>query len=207
MILKNDKFEEANPTVVTNARNVLEDDMQAVHFPWKRNNSGPGLPKEPISLIDRIIVRGKYGKWWELGHHANPEKPGEVYAEENAVRIRAGLLNIVSWLAICNIFYWQEPSFVTVRFSVECGSFLEVHRTVPLTSCAIHGTDYISHCSLRLYHFSKHWAWNFPYRDYCNYSGPFSPARTTLEASPPQALRLVHWPRFGNVMFANFLAS
>jgi len=57
MILKNDKFEEANPTVVTNARNVLEDDMQAVHFPWKRNNSGPGLPKEPISLIDRIIVR------------------------------------------------------------------------------------------------------------------------------------------------------
>lgn len=92
MVLRNNDLGAAVPPVVTNARNALAADPEAVHFPWKK----PDVP-EKISMMDRLFIRGKYGRWWELGHHANPEHPDQVYMDEHAVRIRAGFLNTISW--------------------------------------------------------------------------------------------------------------
>ena len=65
MILKNQDFSKLTPQVVTNARNTLVADPQAERFPW--------VQEHHMSWKDRFIIRGKYGKWWELGHHVNPD--------------------------------------------------------------------------------------------------------------------------------------
>jgi len=65
MILKNQDFQKQYPTVVTNARSTLDADPEAKFFPW--------VSEEPMSFMDRFIIRGKYGNWWELGHHVNPD--------------------------------------------------------------------------------------------------------------------------------------
>jgi len=65
MILKNRDFSKLTPQVVTNARNTLVADPQAELFPWVR--------EDHMGWKDRFIIRGKYGKWWELGHHVNPD--------------------------------------------------------------------------------------------------------------------------------------
>lgn len=117
MILRNDGFGNASPTVVTNARHALAEDPKASNFPWTAT-------EDSISAMDRLIIRGKYGKWWELGHHSNPEKPDEIYMDEHAVRARAGILNIITWIAIINVFFWKEPKFVYVLFPLVSFEFM-----------------------------------------------------------------------------------
>jgi len=93
-------------------------------FPWAqekmKSKKATRIEKDGehtrISLYDRIIINGKYGKWWELGHHANPSKPDEMYMDEHAVRIRAGILNIVTWIALINIFFWKIPTVSITSF-------------------------------------------------------------------------------------------
>ena len=89
MVLKNADFQRHAPAVVTNARNTLVADPDVKNFPWVRD--------APMTIMDRLIVRGRYGKWYELGHHVNPDFPEQIYMDEHAVRARAGLLNIVTW--------------------------------------------------------------------------------------------------------------
>lgn len=119
VILHNNDFGASTPPLVTNARNTLAADPDCLHFPWKK----PKVP-EKVSMMDRLIIRGKYGKWWEPGHHANPEHPEQVYMDEHAVRIRAGFLNIISWLAVTNIFIWKEPKFVAAVYPLAAFEFL-----------------------------------------------------------------------------------
>jgi len=59
-----------------------------------------------VSAKDRLIIQRKYGKWWELGHHSNVEKPHEMYMDEHAVRTRAGIVNVITWLALMYIFFF-----------------------------------------------------------------------------------------------------
>jgi len=117
MILKNKDFKAKVPTVVTNARNVLVADPEAKQFPWE--------PKDGhMSAMDRFIIRGKYGKWWELGHHVNPDFPDQLYMDEHAVRARAGLLNVMTWIAIINVWFWREPDYVQWLFPIMGYEFL-----------------------------------------------------------------------------------
>lgn len=129
MILKNDDFHLDTPTVVTNGRHDLVADPQAKRFPWKDSTVSTSSQSHHdhatnMSAMDRLIIRGKYGKWWELGHHANPDKPDEMYMDEHAVRARAGILNAITWIAIINVFFWREPKFVMVLFPVVAFEFL-----------------------------------------------------------------------------------
>jgi len=147
MILKNTNFEKSRPIVITNARHAIEADLQAKHFPWAapdQQNSATTttattVKNEPMSMMDRLIIRGKYGKWWELGHHANPNKPNDMYMDENVVRIRAGLLNIITWIALINVFFWREPNFVKALFPIVAFEFI-VSATIGLTPVAPLGT-------------------------------------------------------------------
>lgn len=121
MILRNTDFSNPTPQVVTNARNILEEDPKAKRFPWtKDDDESP----ENMSAFDRIFINGKYGHWWELGHHVNPEKPGQVYMDEHAVRARAGLLNVISWIAIMNVFHMNEPIYVRILFPLVSFEFV-----------------------------------------------------------------------------------
>lgn len=119
VILRNQDFGSDTPTVVTTARHTLAADPEALHFPWKK----PAVP-EKVSMLDRLVVRGKYGRWWELGHHANPEHPDQTYMDEHAVRIRAGFLNIISWIAVMNVFVWKEPRFVRILYPLVAFEFV-----------------------------------------------------------------------------------
>eukprot|EP00934_Nitzschia_sp_Nitz4_P006239 Nitzschia sp. Nitz4//scaffold266_size26515//3664//4746//NITZ4_008253-RA/size26515-processed-gene-0.8-mRNA-1//-1//CDS//3329544856//6229//frame0 len=126
MILKNSDFHRPTPIVVVNGRHNLVDDPRAKNFPWTADK------EEHMSAMDRFIIRGKYGKWWELGHHANPEKPDEVYMDEHAVRARAGILNIITWIALINVFFWKEPDMVKALFPIVSWEFLS-SMTIGLT--------------------------------------------------------------------------
>ena len=119
LILRNNDFDASGPPFVTNARNTIAVDPDCLHFPWKKSE----VP-EQISLMDRMFIRGKYGRWWELGHHSNPEHPEQIYMDEHAVRIRAGFLNVISWLAVINIFIWREPNFVRVVYPIVAFEFI-----------------------------------------------------------------------------------
>ena len=118
LIFKNKDFTSKVPPIVTNARNLLVADPEAKAFPWE-------VPKEDkMSMMDRFIIRGKYGKWWELGHHVNHDFPDQIYMDEHAVRARAGLLNIMTWIAIINVFFWKEPDYVQWLFPIVGYEFL-----------------------------------------------------------------------------------
>eukprot|EP00538_Stauroneis_constricta_P006829 CAMPEP_0119565700 /NCGR_PEP_ID=MMETSP1352-20130426/30915_1 /TAXON_ID=265584 /ORGANISM="Stauroneis constricta, Strain CCMP1120" /LENGTH=435 /DNA_ID=CAMNT_0007614681 /DNA_START=113 /DNA_END=1420 /DNA_ORIENTATION=+ len=119
--------------VVTNARNILPNDTKCVHFPWGSNHEDAGhggggdhtgANASTMSAMDRLIIRGKYGNWWELGHHANPSKPEEMYMDEHAVRARAGLLNVITWIALMNVFFWNDKVYVQVLFPLVAWEFL-----------------------------------------------------------------------------------
>ena len=139
MILKNDNFIARAPTVVTNGRHKLASDPLAKIFPWKEGSSAIQESMEPVSTMDRLLIRGKYGKWWELGHHANPEKPDEVYMDEHAVRIRAGILNSITGIALMNVFVWKDQIYVHILFPLVAWEFLS-SMTVGMTPIAPIGT-------------------------------------------------------------------
>jgi len=126
MILKNDHFADPDPVVVTNARHALISDPKCKYFPWAaveesadsaskiaKVGASP-ISKDHLSMTDRLVKRGKYGKWYELGHHVNPTKPEEMYMDEHAVRIRAGLLNIITWMALINVSAGRETKFSSI---------------------------------------------------------------------------------------------
>ena len=134
MVLKNSNFKAVTPEVVTNARNALVADPKAENFPW--------VTEEPMSWVDRLIIRGKYGKWWELGHHVNPDFPDQIYMDEHAVRARAGLLNYVTWVAIINVWFWKEPDYVQWLFPIVAYEFITsmIVGLTPISPFGILGT-------------------------------------------------------------------
>ena len=65
---------------------------------------------------DRFLTRGKHsGPWgvFSLGHvnvvkgHIGKDIP---WMDEHVVRIRAGMLHILSWVAILNVFFKRDPN-------------------------------------------------------------------------------------------------
>lgn len=131
LILKNHAGEE--PELVVNAREALAKDPEAVNFPWtgsdnatvaKPTAGGAVGSRDSISTWDRLWIHGDYGQWWELGHHVNPDKPGEMYMDEHAVRARAGLLNVVTWIAMMNVYFWREAVPVYILFPLVAWEFI-----------------------------------------------------------------------------------
>jgi hypothetical protein len=108
--------------VIGNGRHNLESDPYLRAFPWRQDDDEK-MGKH-VSAKDRLIIQGKYGKWWELGHHSNIEKPHEMYMDEHAVRARAGILNVITWLALMNIFFFQNHLLVKVLFPLMAYEFL-----------------------------------------------------------------------------------
>jgi hypothetical protein len=120
MILENDNFDQANPRVITNARNILENDPKLAGFPWD-----PLEAEKPVTGWDRFFIHGKHGQWWHLGHrNVSKIHPEMMYMDEHAVRIRAGLLNTISWMAMINVWFFKNQLFIKVMFPVIALEFL-----------------------------------------------------------------------------------
>lgn len=137
MILRNKNFTNPEPEVITNARNMLESDPELDRVQWQEIKEDIHSLKLPLK--DMLIISGQYGKWWELGHHINPEHPEKMYMNENAVRIRAGILNTISWFALFNVYQWNDATFVYAIWPVV---FLEMLSSmfIGLTPIAPIGT-------------------------------------------------------------------
>jgi Domain of unknown function (DUF4395) len=79
----------------------------------------------PVSAWERIIIHGRHGNWWQLGHiNVSELHPNDMYMDEHAVRMRAGLLNVITWVAIMNIFHMRDPDLVNVIFGLVAWEFL-----------------------------------------------------------------------------------
>lgn len=74
---------------------------------------------------ERLWIHGRHGKWWQLGHkNVSDVHPDEYYMDEHAVRIRAGLLNVITWVAILNVFYIRDLTLVSVIFGIVAWEFV-----------------------------------------------------------------------------------
>uniref|UniRef100_A0A6U9ZYS8 Thioredoxin domain-containing protein n=1 Tax=Pseudo-nitzschia australis TaxID=44445 RepID=A0A6U9ZYS8_9STRA len=114
LILRNDNFGSSRPVVVTNARHLLSRDPTLELVAWKNGDGGKrGLhPVTTLTLKERIF-KENYGGIWQFGHTSiNPAYPEKMYMDEHVVRIRAGLFNIISWIAIGNVLDQQLPLVV-----------------------------------------------------------------------------------------------
>mmetsp|Transcript_27366 Transcript_27366/g.38690 ORF Transcript_27366/g.38690 Transcript_27366/m.38690 type:complete len:101 (+) Transcript_27366:847-1149(+) len=84
---------------------------ELVEFPWssaKNETTGSNTTttnNNIISAWDRLFINGKCGKWYHLSHsNISPNYPEAMYMDEHSLRIRAGILNIITWMALMNIF-------------------------------------------------------------------------------------------------------
>ena len=122
MILQNKDFEKDEPFLVSNAREILELDPHLQRFPW---GSIEKRQAAPLTAWERLFIHGVHGKWWQLGHkNVSPMHPQDMYMDEHAVRIRAGLLNVITWVAIINVFYMRDILVVNIIFGIVSWEFV-----------------------------------------------------------------------------------
>lgn len=116
MILRNNDFTNDHPHVYSNAREILELDPKLVNFPW---GSIETKQAAPVTAYERIWIHGQHGKWWQLGHkNVSEVHPNDMYMDEHAVRIRAGLLNVITWLAVVNVLYIHKTIYASYFFGL-----------------------------------------------------------------------------------------
>eukprot|EP00977_Amphora_coffeiformis_P011699 scaffold2829_cov147-Amphora_coffeaeformis.AAC.7 len=140
MILRNAKIQEEQPFVVSNAREILELDPKCENFPW---GSVEKKQAAPVTTWERIWIHGRHGNWWHLGHRNVSElRPEDMYMDEHAVRMRAGLLNIITWIAIMNVFHMRDPDLVNVIFGIVTWEFVSsmIFGLTPLSPLGWLGT-------------------------------------------------------------------
>lgn len=148
MIVRNTNIASTNegvPEVIANARHILVTDPDLKTVPWQNedkidnNNANSSPLKSPIghdnahstklSLRDMLFIPKKYGKnWWQLGHCINPSRPDKMYMDENAVRIRAGVLNVFTWMMLVSIAGWGVERILS-------RSILQIAMFEMITSC------------------------------------------------------------------------
>lgn len=122
MILKNNEFEKKAPHVYSNAREILDLDPKCENFPW---GSIEKKQAAPVTSWERIWIHGRHGNWWQLGHkNVSEVHPNGMYMDEHAVRMRAGLLNIITWAALMNIFFMSNQVLVRVIFGLVTWEFV-----------------------------------------------------------------------------------
>ena len=70
------------------------------------------------------------------------ETADQLYMDEHAVRARAGLLNVVTWIAIINVWEWKEPDIVLILFPLVAWEFLTslIVGLTPISPFGIVGT-------------------------------------------------------------------
>jgi len=122
MILRNEHFDVDEPNIITNAREILDQDPTCQNFPWATIETHQSAP---ITAWERLFIHDRHGNWWQLGHKNVSElHPKEMYMDEHAVRIRAGLLNIFTWLAVANVIWVNEPDWATYFFGIVAWEFV-----------------------------------------------------------------------------------
>ena len=120
IIVKNSNFSEQSPVVIANARHLIQTDPTLGSLNWGDEGTMSGGSQGPrLTLKERIFKGGKYGKWYQLGHHnVNPENPSKMYMDEHAVRIRAGFLNLISWTTLVGYYFRWNLAYATLPIAL-----------------------------------------------------------------------------------------
>ncbi|KAL3933423.1 MAG: hypothetical protein SGARI_003713 [Bacillariaceae sp.] len=140
MILRNADFDKEQPMVYSNARDILDLDPKLENFPW---GSIEKKQAAPVTAWDRLWIHGRHGKWWQLGHkNVSEVHPNDVYMDEHAVRIRAGLLNVITWVAVMNIFFMKDSDLAAIIFGIVSWEFVTsmIFGLTPFSPLGIIGT-------------------------------------------------------------------
>lgn len=92
-------------------------------------------------LVIRSIHRSwNPWRWWHLGHYGVSERnPTELYMDEHAVRIRAGILNILSWVVVIHVLFLQNQTGIKIIFPLVAYEFF-ISSLTGLTPLAPLGT-------------------------------------------------------------------
>jgi thiol-disulfide isomerase/thioredoxin len=104
LIFRNENFSGNIPAYISNARYDLVIDPECLRFPW------PNKEASVFSAMDRLLVHGQYGKWWHYGHRIHPGLNSEPYMDDHAVRARAGILHVITWLALIKVLHGSDDS-------------------------------------------------------------------------------------------------
>lgn len=142
MILHNSNFDKVDemPHVYSNAREILDLDPTLQNFPW---GSIEKKQAARVTAMERLVIHGRHGHWWQLGHkNVSAVHPNDMYMDEHAVRIRAGLLNIFTWIAVANVLWVNEPDWATIIFGIVGWEFVSsmVFGLTPLSPLGWLGT-------------------------------------------------------------------
>ena len=81
--------------------------------------------------------------WYALGSQLKGRTPGEIYMNENAVRARAGLLNITAWVVFVILLTAEKPLFIAYTVGPLVGWDMlaaSIFGLVPLSPYGVLGT-------------------------------------------------------------------
>lgn len=149
-------LERATGAVCTAAgRDGVAVDPSGEHFPWADPKTAPKLGDYKKSVVIEVQERadsaaGKaqahgWGRFMSspllvLGHHVNGSK--QMYMDEHAVRARAGLLNLLSWFALLNVYFLREQTLLWVLWPIVSWDFMAaaLWGLTPLSPFGVLGT-------------------------------------------------------------------
>jgi thiol-disulfide isomerase/thioredoxin len=142
-------------TVKTNVRFDFEQDASLSDFPWTAEpSSAAELAPEKTATVDWTSASAPFlsEPVFALGHRVKDSEG--MYMDEHAVRARAGVLNIFSWIAIMNFYLWQESWIVWVLWPIVCWDMFaaSVWGLTPLAPIGVLGT-----CLARLVQPKPYW--------------------------------------------------
>ena len=90
---------------------------------------------DALNGLDRFFTRGTYASkfgLFSLGHvgvvHGLDDEDLTPWMDEHAVRIRAGIMHIFSWMSFINIMFVKGAIILSVR--VKCTTFHEIQQNL-----------------------------------------------------------------------------
>lgn len=90
-----------------------------------------GLNADDLQGFDRFFTRGKYTSklgLFSLGHvgvvHGLNDGDMTPWMDDHAVRIRAGIMNIFSWISFMNIMFVKDPSYAWTLMLIASWEFI-----------------------------------------------------------------------------------
>ena len=138
--------------VKTNVRFDIEQDASLSNFPWTAQTVAGPASEKPVTLDNIANAPFLSNPVFALGHRVKNSE--DMYMDEHAVRARAGVLNIFSWIAILNILLWQEDWIVWVLWPIVCWDMFaaSIWGLTPLAPIGVLGT-----CLARLVQPKPYW--------------------------------------------------
>ena len=136
------------PTACTEKRFIIMSSQVFVKRPGRDGGAtdveaGPSQKPELDSTQDGTGSLFWTKPWYALGSQIKGRTAGEIYMNDNAVRARAGLLNITAWVVFCLLLTSDNPQFLSYTIGPVVGWDMlaaSIFGLVPLSPYGVLGT-------------------------------------------------------------------